>query len=115
MQNLNHHDIHEIISQISHSLTCPKCSSRILPHQIKITDMVDTECIFDVDCHKCGAELSLSAHVEKKPNDVAMTYNRSSQIMHDSIVEEAISERDVFEVKAELANFGGSFIEAFAR
>jgi len=114
MEELNHHDIHEIITQISQSLSCPKCSSRILPHNIQITDILEGECMFDVDCHKCKAEMSLSAHVEKKPNDTAMTYNRSSQIMHDNQVTEPISKEDVHAMQVELKNFCGSFIEAFA-
>jgi hypothetical protein len=115
MKDLSHHDIHEIYSQISQSLNCVECKAAILPHNIQITDMVDNECLFDVRCDKCDAEMTLSAHVEKNPNQAAMTYNKSSQIVHDSIVEEAVSSVDVTLIKEEMKNFCGSFIEAFAR
>lgn len=114
MKNLNHHDIHEIISQISQSLTCPECSARILPHNIRITDIVNDECYFDVDCHRCEAEMTLSAHVEKTPNEAAMTYNQSSQILHDSYATESIDVTDVQAIRDELKHFCGSFIETFA-
>ncbi len=115
MKNLNHHDIHEIYSQISQSLNCIECDTPILPHNIQITDIVDNECLFDVCCSKCLAEMTLSAHIEKNPNNVAKTYNKSSQIMHDNIVEEGISDWDVLAIKNELSCFNGSFIETFAR
>lgn len=115
MKNLNHHDIHEIFSQISNSLSCPECDSQILPHNIRINDIADGECMFDVDCHKCNAEMSLSAHVEKNINDVAKTYNKSSQIMHDNVVDEGITKWEVDAIKNELKHFCGSFIEAFSR
>jgi len=115
MHNLNHHDIHEIITQISQSLNCPECKARILPHNIKITDVVDDECYFDVDCHRCKAEITLSAHIEKTPNEAAMTYNHSSQLMHDNHVAKGITEFDVIAIKEELNNFCGSFIETFSR
>lgn len=112
---MSHHDIHEIITQISQTLDCPQCATRILPHNIAITDIVGTDCMFDVACHKCQAEMTLSAHIEKNLTDDAKTYNRSSQIMHDGIVEEGISEDEVRAVRAELKNFCGSFIQAFCR
>jgi uncharacterized CHY-type Zn-finger protein len=115
MKDLSHHDIHEIYSQISQSLNCVECNAAILPHNIEITDMVDNECMFDVTCGRCKAEMTLSAHVEKNPNQAAMTYNKSSQIMHDSIVDEAVSEVDVALIREELKNFCGSFTEAFAQ
>jgi len=115
MEHLNHHEIHDIITQISQSLNCPKCRAKILPHDIKITEIMDQECYFDVNCHRCDTEMTLSAHIEKTPNDVAQTYNKSSQILHDNWVEEEISERDVWEIRTELKNFCGSFIETFAR
>jgi hypothetical protein len=113
--NLNHHDIHEIFTQISHSLACPKCKAQVLPHNIKITNMMEGECFFDIDCHKCKSEISLSAHIEKNTNDFARTYNQSSKIVHDNIVEEGVSEWDIKAIQNELQHFGGSFIEAFAR
>ncbi len=115
MKNLNHHDIHEIYSQISQSLSCVECKSAILPHNIQITDVVDNECMFDVNCNRCNSEMTLSAHVEKNLNQAAKTYNKSSQIVHDNIVEEAVSDLDVHLIKEELRNFSGSFIQAFAR
>ncbi len=115
MKNLNHHDIHEIYSQISQSLNCVECEAAILPHNIQITDIVDSECLFDVNCNKCDSEMTLSAQVEKNPNVAAMTYNKSSQIVHDSIVEESVSPLDVKTIKKELKDFCGSFIETFSR
>ncbi len=115
MKDLNHHDIHEIYSQISQSLNCVDCQSNILPHNIQITNIVDNECFFDVSCNKCESEMTLSAHVEKNPNQAAMTYNKSSQIMHDNIVEESVSSVDVKMIQEELNQFNGSFIETFAR
>lgn len=115
MKDLNHHDIHEIYSQISQSLNCVECNASILPQNIQITDMLDNECLFDVNCNRCDSEMTLSAHVEKNMNQAAMTYNKSSQIMHDSIVEEAVSEFDVKHIRDELKTFCGSFIETFAR
>ncbi|MBN1258537.1 hypothetical protein JXA05_02150 [Candidatus Peregrinibacteria bacterium] len=115
MEHLNHHEIHDIITQISQSLNCPKCHAKILPHDIKITDISGDECFFDVNCHRCDTEMTLSAHIEKTPNDVAQTYNKSSQILHDNWVEEEISERDVWAIRQELNHFCGSFIEAFTR
>ncbi|PIZ74540.1 hypothetical protein COY07_00470 [Candidatus Peregrinibacteria bacterium CG_4_10_14_0_2_um_filter_43_11] len=110
---MTHHDIHEIITQISQTLDCPQCKTRILPHNIAITDVVGPDCTFDVACHHCKAEMTLSAHVEKTVNDTAKTFNRSSQIMHDGIVEKGISIKDVESVQHELRHFCGSFIEAF--
>ena len=115
MKNLSHHDIHEIYTQISQSLNCVECKSAILPHNIQITGIVGNECTFDVNCNRCQSEMTLSAHVEKNPNPAAMTYNKSSQIIHDNIVEEAVSEMDVYHIRQELRNFSGSFIETFAR
>ena len=115
MKDLSHHDIHEIYSQISQSLNCTECDAAILPQNIQITDMIDNECMFDVTCSRCSSEMTLSAHVEKNPNQAAMTYNKSSQIMHDSIVEGPVTEVDVVLIKEELKNFCGSFIEAFSR
>lgn len=115
MKNLNHHDIHEIYSQISQSLSCVECKSAILPHNIQITNIEGNECMFDVNCNRCESEMTLSAHVEKNANHAAKTYNKSSQIIHDSIVEEAVSEIDVHLIRDELRNFSGSFIEVFAR
>ena len=115
MKNLNHHDIHEIYSQISQSLSCVECSAAILPHNIQITDMLEDECLFDVNCGRCESEMTLSAHVEKNPNQAARTYNKSSQIMHDGIVETAVSDIDILLIKEEMKNFCGSFVETFAR
>ncbi len=115
MKNLSHHDIHEIYSQISQSLNCVECKSSILPHNIQITDVTGGECMFDVSCNKCENQMTLSAQVEKTPNQAAMTYNKSSQIMHDTIVERSVSATDVRSVRQELHKFGGSFIELFAR
>jgi hypothetical protein len=113
--DLNHHDIHEIFTQISQSLNCPQCDAQILPHNIQITDIINNECMFDVKCHKCNAEMTLSAHIEKNVNDFAKTYNKSSQIMHDNQVEESVSDIDVKAIKDELRNFCGSFIETFCQ
>lgn len=110
---MSHHDIHEIISQISQTLDCPQCKTRILPHNIAISQIVDHDCMFDVACHKCKAEMSLSAHIEKNLTDDAKTFNRSSQIMHDGIIEEGISEKDVLAIREEMKYFCGSFVEAF--
>jgi len=115
MENINNQDIHEIISQISHSLNCPSCNSRILPHHIKITDMMDDKCLFDIKCQKCRTEMSLSANIEKTNTKTSQTYNQSSQIMHKNYIEEGITEADIVDIKKELLNFGGSFIEAFAK
>lgn len=115
MKNLNHHDIHEIYSQISQSLNCVECKAAILPHNIQITDIVDSECMFDVTCERCKSEMTLSAHVEKNPNQTAKTYNKSSQIAHDGVVESAVTSIDVNMIKEELSRFCGSFIETFAR
>lgn len=115
MKNLSHHDIHEIYSQISQSLNCVECNAAILPHNIQITDIVDNECLFDVCCDRCSSEMTLSAHVEKNQNQAAKTYNRSSQIVHDGIVEESVTHIDLRMIKEELRNFCGSFIETFAR
>jgi len=115
MENINQQDIHEIISQISHTLNCPHCKARVLPHNIKITDMVANQCLFDVKCHKCKTEMSLSANIEKTNNGNSQTYNKSSQIMHNNYIEEGITEADITDIKKELRNFGGSFIEAFAK
>lgn len=115
MKNLNHHDIHEIYSQISQSLNCVECQAAILPHNIQITDIVDNECMFDVCCDRCNSEMTLSAHVEKNPNQAAQTYNKSSQIVHDGIVETSVTIFDVTAMKQELSRFCGSFIETFAR
>lgn len=115
MKNLNHHDIHEIYSQISQSLNCVECKTPILPQNIQITDIVNGECMFDVNCNRCSSEMTLSAHVEKHPNQAAMTYNKSSQIVHDGKVESPVSEIDVMLIKDELRNFCGSFVMAFAR
>lgn len=115
MKNLNHHDIHEIYSQISQSLACPQCQSQILPHNIKIGEIADGECFFDVNCHKCNSEMTLSAQVEKNTTDTAKTYNKSSQLIHDNHVEESITEWDVKAMKDELKNFCGSFVETFSR
>ncbi|QQR84265.1 hypothetical protein IPJ72_03780 [Candidatus Peregrinibacteria bacterium] len=112
---LSQHDIHEIISQISQSLNCPECNTRIMPHNITITDVVDKDCMFDVSCHRCSTEMTLSAHVEKNATPDSMTHNFSSQIMHNGFLEEPISEEDVRSIQYELKNFCGSFIEAFAR
>ena len=115
MQPLNHHDIHEIYSQIAQTLSCVECKAAILPHNIQITEMVNNECRFDVNCNRCDSEMTLSAHVEKNANETAKTYNKSSQIIHDNTVEEAVSSRDVSLIKEELNRFCGSFIQTFAR
>lgn len=115
MENINHQDIHEIISQISHSLNCPNCKAKILPHHIKITDMMENQCLFDVKCQKCKTEMSLSANIEKTNTGNSQTYNQSSQIMHNNYIEEGITNADVIDIKKELRNFNGSFIETFAK
>lgn len=112
---MNQHDIHEIISQISHSLDCPECHNRILPNNIRITDIVGSDCMFDVLCAKCRTEMTLSAHIEKTTAEEAMTHNRSSQIIHDNYVDQGITLEEVEKMKYELAHFCGSFIEAFCR
>jgi DNA-directed RNA polymerase subunit M/transcription elongation factor TFIIS len=112
---MSHHDIHEIITQISQSLDCPRCKSRILPHNIVITDIVDHDCMFDVVCHRCKSEMSLSAHIERNTSDTAMTHNQSSQILHNSYIDEGITEAEVSAVRRELRSFCGSFIEVFNR
>jgi hypothetical protein len=112
---MSHNDIHEIISQISQSLDCPQCRTRILPHNIAITDIMGADCMFDVACHNCEAEMTLSAHIEKNLTDDAKVYNRSSQIMHDNMIEKEVSKEDVLAIRKEMKNFCGSFIEAFCR
>ena len=114
MNKLNHHDIHEIFSQISQSLNCVECKAGILPHNIKITDIEGSECLFDVNCGRCSTEMSLSAQIEKNTNNSAKTYNKSSQIVHDSIVDEGVSQWDVLAIQNELKSFNGSFIKTFA-
>ncbi len=112
---MNQYDIHEIISQISQSLECPECKAKILPHNINITDIVGSDCMFDVVCDKCKTEMTLSAHIEKTTTEEAMTRNSSSQIVHDNIVEEGVTAKEVQLIKEELKNFSGSFIETFCR
>ena len=112
---MNHHDIHEIIAQIAQSLDCPECKSRILPHNIVITDIVGDDCMFDVVCERCLTEMTLSAHIEKTTAEEAMTHNQSSQIIHDNLVDEGVTAQEVIMIKEELANFCGSFIETFCR
>lgn len=112
---MNSHDIHEIISQISQTLDCPECKTKILPHNISITDIKGENCIFDVCCHKCKTEMTLSAHVEKTTAEEAMFHNQSSKITHDNLVSQAITIEEVETMKRELSNFNGSFIETFCR
>ncbi len=112
---LNHHDIHAIVTQIAQTLDCPECKNRILPHNIEITDVMDSDCLFDASCERCDIDMSLSAHIEKTQSEEARTFNRSSQILHDSVVTEAVTIDEVHQIKEELANFNGSFIETFAR
>jgi hypothetical protein len=112
---MNQHDIHEIISQISQTLDCPECKAKILPNNIQITDIVGDDCMFDVLCTRCKTEMTLSAHIEKTTAEEAMTHNRSSQIVHDNVVDEGITYREVEMMRRELANFNGSFIETFCR
>jgi len=112
---MNQHDIHEIISQISQSLDCPECKARILPNNIEITDIVGEDCMFDVVCDRCKTEMTLSAHIEKTTAEEAMTHNRSSQIIHDNLVDHPVTLEEVRMMKKELANFCGSFIETFCR
>lgn len=112
---MNQHDIHEIISQISQTLDCPECKSKILPHNICITDIVEQDCMFDVCCHRCKTEMTLSAHIEKTTAEAAMTHNQSSHIMHNNHVDQGITAEEVKQIKVELDNFCGSFIETFCR
>ena len=112
---MNHHDIHEIISQISQSLDCPECNTRILPNNIVITEILGDDCMFDVVCTRCSTEMTLSAHIEKTEAEEAMTHNQSSQIVHNSYVDTAVSAEEVELMKEELANFNGSFIDTFCR
>jgi DNA-directed RNA polymerase subunit RPC12/RpoP len=112
---MNHHDIHEIITQISQSLDCPECKTRILPHNINITDIVDSDCMFDVVCHRCKTEMTLSAHVEKTPAEESLFTNESSRMFQEQMMEEPVSMADVEAVRYELRHFCGSFIETFCR
>lgn len=112
---MSHHDIHEIISQISQSLDCPECQSRILPQDIVITDIVGSDCMFDVTCQRCKTEMTLSAHIEKSTAEEAMTHNTSSQIIHDNLIDTPVTAEEVELIKQELANFNGSFIDTFCR
>lgn len=112
---MSHHDIHEIVSQISQSLDCPECKSKILPNNITITDIIGDDCMFDVSCGRCKTEMTLSAHIEKTTSEDAMVHNQSSQILHDSIVDEPVTKEEVKMMKEELKNFNGSFIETFCR
>ena len=111
---MTHNDIHDIITQISQNLTCPKCKAKILPNNIKITDAIEKEFLFDVNCSRCQAEMSLSAHVEKKQNPKKTTCNHSTQITHDHDTDEPITAYDVRAIQNELRNFCGSFIETFS-
>lgn len=115
MEKFTHHDIHEIYSQITQSLNCVDCKAGILPHNISIKSMEGSECLFDVNCHRCDAEMSLSAQVEKAPNKKAATYNKSSQMLHDSWVDESVNELDILAIQNEMKHFGGSFIQRFAQ
>ena len=115
MDKFTHHDIHEIYSQITQSLNCVDCKAGILPHNIRINNIAGNECHFDVNCHRCDSEMSLSAQVDKAPNKKAMTYNKSSQMLHDSWVDESVNELDVLAIKNELKHFGGSFAQRFAQ
>lgn len=110
---MSQHDIHEIISQISQTLECPECKAKILPHCINITDIVGQDCLFDVCCHKCRTEMTLSAHVEKTGAQKQM--HQSYQSAPKREVEVPVSIKDVSDIKHELNNFCGSFIEAFCR
>ncbi len=113
---MNHHDIHEIVAQISQSLDCPECDARILPHNIEITDIIGDDCMFDVVCDRCKTEMTLSAHIEKTATEEAMFHNQSSQIVHDQCVDQPVTAEEVDMIKDELANnFSGSFIETFCR
>lgn len=112
---LNHHDIHAIISQIAQTLDCPQCKRRIQPNNIQITGIVGQDCLFDASCDRCEIEMSLSAHVEKSQSEEAMTYNKSSQIVHDNVVTEGVSADDVLSIQDELRNFCGSFIQTFSK
>ena len=112
---MNHHDIHEIITQISQSLDCPECNTRILPNNIEITDIVGDDCMFDVVCNRCKTEMTLSAHIEKTTSEEAMFHNQSSQIIHDQFVDEGVTAQEVEMMKEELKNFSGRFIETFCR
>jgi len=112
---MTHHDIHEIIEQISQTLDCPQCKTRVLPHNIVITGIMGSDCTFDVRCERCETEMTLSAHIEKTTVNDARTNNRSSQIIHDQYVDEPVTEEEVRLMREELKNFCGSFIETFCR
>lgn len=111
---MNQHDIHEIISQISQTLDCPECKSRILPHQIRITDIVDQDCMFDVCCHRCKTEMTLSAHVEKTTAESSMHQHHHSHAGYYEH-EDPVSAMEVDQMKKALQNFCGSFIETFCQ
>jgi hypothetical protein len=112
---MTHHDIHDIIEQISQTLDCPHCRTRVLPQNIVITDITGPDCTFDVKCQRCETEMTLSAHIEKTTVDDARSHNRSSQLAHDQVVDQPISAEDVEQIRLELKHFCGSFIETFCR
>lgn len=110
---MSQHDIHEIISQISQTLDCPECKSKVLPHNITITEIIDQDCMFDVCCHKCKTEMTLSAHIEKTAAEKVMHQTHSEPVFNEN--ETPVSLRDVEAIKKELNSFCGSFIETFCR
>lgn len=113
-KKMSQHDIHEIISQISQTLDCPECKSKVLPHNITITDIVNQDCMFDVCCHRCKTEMTLSAHIEKTAAEQVMHQKTNSSSVYNEY-ETPIGQKDVDAVKKELSNFCGSFIETFCR
>jgi len=112
---MNLREINEIIQQISETLTCPRCNIHILPRHIQVVEMKPNgDYLFDVACHECKAEMSLSAHVERVNSNSSLKKAKPSYVQKRHKDLPAISDEDVVALKKALRNFCGSFIEAFS-
>ncbi|MBI5412036.1 hypothetical protein HZA43_02560 [Candidatus Peregrinibacteria bacterium] len=111
---MNIREVHEIIQQISETLTCPRCKARILPQHIRVAEIHNNgDYLFDVECKRCDAEMSLSAHVERVASS-PQSHAAGVPALKSADKRPPITQEDVVAMQNALKNFCGSFIQAFS-
>ncbi len=113
-----------LIQQLLNTTTCPKCSSNIMPVNVKIEHISKDKCLFKMKCSKCQTVISADAQMSHKkevpPNEINQKKNPSSQgkiplptkKTNDKKVK-AVSLDELMQMKKTMQNFSGSFNKLF--
>lgn len=113
--NFTYHDIHDILKDIYRKCPdCLDCKKNIPPNFFSIDKVENNNVYFSVFCPYCKNEMLAECTIEKTEYEAASTFNASSKIIHDAVIESPVHCNDIESIPHELANVNGKFNRYFA-